>query len=231
MTGYDALVLAGGAGRRLGGIDKPGLRVAGVPLLERVVRACAGAARVVVVGPARSLPIAVTWAREEPPGGGPVSGLAAGLPFVTAPVVLVLAADLPFLSAAALSLLVTRLEGCDAALAVDATGRDQLLLAAWRSEALRAALPLPAAGARARDLYGGGVRVRRVPMGSEPWVTTDCDTVEELARAEDLAGAGDVAGAQDHAGAEEAAHLPSTVISGRDHRGAAGPPVAIQPPR
>ncbi|MZF89845.1 NTP transferase domain-containing protein, partial [Streptomyces sp. SID5643] len=33
---YDAVVLAGGAARRLGGADKPGVRVGGRPLLDRV---------------------------------------------------------------------------------------------------------------------------------------------------------------------------------------------------
>ncbi|MYQ48709.1 NTP transferase domain-containing protein, partial [Streptomyces sp. SID4985] len=36
-TPYDAVVLAGGAARRLGGADKPGVRVGGRPLLDRVL--------------------------------------------------------------------------------------------------------------------------------------------------------------------------------------------------
>ncbi|MEU7054400.1 NTP transferase domain-containing protein, partial [Streptomyces eurythermus] len=34
---YDAVVLAGGAARRLGGADKPGVRVGGRALLDRVL--------------------------------------------------------------------------------------------------------------------------------------------------------------------------------------------------
>ncbi|MFD9249059.1 NTP transferase domain-containing protein, partial [Streptomyces bottropensis] len=41
---FDAVVLAGGAARRLGGADKPALRVGGRALLDRVLTACAGAA-------------------------------------------------------------------------------------------------------------------------------------------------------------------------------------------
>ncbi|WP_240497415.1 NTP transferase domain-containing protein, partial [Streptomyces hirsutus] len=40
---YDALVLAGGGARRLGGADKPGVRVGGRSLLDRVLAACSGA--------------------------------------------------------------------------------------------------------------------------------------------------------------------------------------------
>ncbi|WP_344329901.1 molybdenum cofactor guanylyltransferase, partial [Kitasatospora putterlickiae] len=73
MTPYDAIVPAGGAARRLGGADKPGLTIGGTTLLDRVLAACADARTTVVVGPAR--PTArpgIRWTRERPPGGGPV---------------------------------------------------------------------------------------------------------------------------------------------------------------
>ncbi|NEC15321.1 NTP transferase domain-containing protein, partial [Streptomyces sp. SID8014] len=40
---FDAVVLAGGGARRLGGVDKPGLRVGGRALVDRVLAACAAA--------------------------------------------------------------------------------------------------------------------------------------------------------------------------------------------
>ncbi|WP_433857230.1 DUF6457 domain-containing protein [Streptomyces kronopolitis] len=98
-TVYDALVLAGGAARRLGGADKPALSVGGRPLLDRVLAACPDAARTVVVGPGRPTVRPVVRALEDPPGGGPLAALEAGLRHTTAPVVLVLSADLPFLTA------------------------------------------------------------------------------------------------------------------------------------
>jgi molybdopterin-guanine dinucleotide biosynthesis protein A len=79
---YCAVILAGGAGRRLGGEAKPTLPVAGEPMLARVLAAVADAAIRVVVGPpalAPMLPNGVHLIREHPPGGGPVAGLAAGL--------------------------------------------------------------------------------------------------------------------------------------------------------
>ena len=62
---YDAVVLAGGAARRLGGVDKPGLGVGGRSLLERVLAACADARTTVVVADPRPVPRPVVWAREE----------------------------------------------------------------------------------------------------------------------------------------------------------------------
>ncbi|MEU4086973.1 NTP transferase domain-containing protein, partial [Streptomyces aureus] len=96
-SGYDAVVLAGGAARRLGGEDKPGVRVGGRTLLDRVLAACADAGRTVVVAEPRATARSVEWAREDPPGGGPVAALDAGLRRTAAPYVLVLSADLPFL--------------------------------------------------------------------------------------------------------------------------------------
>jgi molybdopterin-guanine dinucleotide biosynthesis protein A len=78
----DAIVLAGGRGARLGGVDKADLVVGGQTLLERALAATAGANRTVVVGPRRPTSRPVTWAREHPPGGGPVAALAAGLEHV-----------------------------------------------------------------------------------------------------------------------------------------------------
>lgn len=97
-TDYDAIVLAGGAARRLGGADKPALSVGGRPLLDRVLAACPDAATTVVVGPGRPTRRAVVAALEDPPGGGPLAALDAGLRHTTAPTVLVLSADLPFLT-------------------------------------------------------------------------------------------------------------------------------------
>jgi molybdopterin-guanine dinucleotide biosynthesis protein A len=78
-TRYDAVVAAGGAARRLGGTDKPAVSVGGHMLLDRVLAACVDARESVVVGPRRPTARPVRWAHEEPPGGGPLPALAAGL--------------------------------------------------------------------------------------------------------------------------------------------------------
>ncbi|MER6005521.1 NTP transferase domain-containing protein [Nonomuraea angiospora] len=95
---FDAVILAGGEARRLGGADKPGLTVGGRSLVEHVVTAVAGARTTIVVGPERPIP-GVVFVREDPPRSGPVPALAAGLNGVTAPWVVLLAGDLPFITA------------------------------------------------------------------------------------------------------------------------------------
>jgi molybdopterin-guanine dinucleotide biosynthesis protein A len=137
-TGFDAVVLAGGAARRLGGVDKPALRVGGTTLLDRVLDACSGAGATIVVGPPRPTLRPVRWTREDPPGGGPLPALAAGLRETAAQVVLVLAADLPFLTEATVHALLDQVTGnADGAVLVDSEGRENPLVAAYRTASLR----------------------------------------------------------------------------------------------
>lgn len=191
-SAYDAVVLAGGAARRLGGRDKVAEVVGAGTLLDRVLAAVADAASVVVVGPQRPVVGRVTaWVREQPPGGGPVAAVAAGLAAATAPAVVVLAGDLAFPSAAVVRRLLQALTG-DGVLVVDADGRDQSLFGAWGTAALRAGLAgLPdSTGASMRSVVAG-LDVRRLevlPASGEPPPWLDCDTEADLLRARELAG-------------------------------------------
>ena len=183
-----AVVLAGGKAARLGGQAKPQLLVGGRPMLATVLAAVADAERRVVVGPPQPVPPGVVLVREQPPGGGPVAALRAGLAEVATDVVVLLAGDLPFLTAELIAQLRSRLTG-DGILVVDDTGRDQLLLGVWRTAALRAAVTDTARPTSLRKVFAP-LAVRRlrptVPPGTPPpWM--DCDTPGDLARARQLA--------------------------------------------
>ncbi|MFI5630424.1 NTP transferase domain-containing protein [Streptomyces sp. NPDC051664] len=188
MTAYDAIVLAGGAAKRLGGADKPAVRVGGRALLDRVLAACTDAAGTVVVGGRRPTPRAVTWTREEPQGGGPLAALGAGVRHTSAERVLVLSADLPFLGESTVeALLAAAGHGDrDGALCVDQDGRDQPLVAVYRAEPLRRELALLAtehdglAGLPLR-LLTHELDLARVEAG--PLASFDCDTWEDIAAA------------------------------------------------
>jgi molybdenum cofactor guanylyltransferase len=181
---FAAVVLAGGRAVRLGGQAKPQLEVGGRTMLAAVLTAVAGAEPRIVVGPPQPVPPGVLLVREQPPGGGPVPALRAGLAHVPTDVVAVLAADLPFLTVDVVTGLRERLTG-DGVLVVDGTGRDQLLLGVWRTEALRAATADATGPTSMRAVLGPlAVRRYRPPAptdGPAPW--TDCDTPAELARA------------------------------------------------
>nr|WP_239086085.1 NTP transferase domain-containing protein [Catellatospora methionotrophica] len=189
MISYAAMVLAGGAARRMGGVAKPLLPVGGVPMLRRVLAAVVDASPLVVVGPpelAPALPAGAVLTREDPPGGGPVAAVAAGAAGLAAAGaadrVLVVAADLPFLTREAVTALLA--VDADVVMFTDADGRRQHLCAAWRLGALRAALPAQPHGAPMRVLLGHA-EVAELPWagaGPEPWY--DCDTPDELRQAE-----------------------------------------------
>ena len=185
MPPYSALVLSGGRSTRFGR-DKTAALVGGDTLLERVLAGVMDATEVVVCGPRVELAVPVRWAREDPPGGGPLAGVAAGLPLVTAETVLLLAADLPF-SPPLVPALLERLEStdADAVVPVDPRGRYQPLAAAYRTEPLRAAVRSlqPVAGRAMRDLLAA-LAVREVPASDlPPRALVDVDTAAELALA------------------------------------------------
>ncbi len=186
---FDALVLAGGAGQRMGdprGTDKAGLDVGGVTLLDRVLAAAVDAQRCVVVGPRRPTARAVTFTIEEPAGSGPAAAIVHGLSMVRARIVVVLAADMPF-AATAVPKLIDALAGgqADAAMVVDDSGRRQPLLAAYQSDALRrCADGRDWRGASVRALTEGLTVVEVVAVGDE---ALDCDTPEQLTAAREAA--------------------------------------------
>ncbi|MFI8233463.1 NTP transferase domain-containing protein [Streptomyces sp. NPDC085900] len=186
-TAYDAVVLAGGAARRLGGADKPGVQVGGRALLDRVLTACADARTTVVVADPRPTPRPVLWAREDPPGGGPLAALDAGLRHTTAEQVVVLSADLPFLGAPTVRRLLSALRAgtADGALLTDADGRDQPLVAAYRRPALHRGL----SGLTEEHTGLTGLPLRRLTAGldltrvPDPVASFDCDTWDDIATA------------------------------------------------
>ncbi|WP_405568386.1 NTP transferase domain-containing protein [Streptomyces phaeochromogenes] len=185
--GHDAVVLAGGAARRLGGADKPGVHVGGRALLDRVLAACSGAAVTVVVAEPRPTARPVEWAREDPPGAGPLAALDAGLRHTAAAYVVVLSADLPFLDGGTVERLLTALQeaGTEGVLLTDSGGRDQPLVAAYRSAALRREL----AALRAEHGELTGLPLRRLTGALEltritdPVASFDCDTWDDIAAA------------------------------------------------
>jgi molybdopterin-guanine dinucleotide biosynthesis protein A len=192
---WAAVVLAGGAARRLGGAEKVLLPVGGTPMLLRVIAAVAGADPIVVVGPPplrATLPAEGELVGDDPPGGGPVAATFAGLarvPDNTAYVAL-LAGDLPFLSPESIDLLrlTTAHSDVDGAVFVDRAGQRQLLCGVWHAAALRRRL------AEVGDPFGksmrhfaSGLRVAEVTwpaVDAPPWY--DCDTEADLRHAQEM---------------------------------------------
>lgn len=184
---YDAVVLAGGGARRLGGADKPGLRVGGRALLDRVLGACSGAGTTVVVAAPRPTARPVEWAREDPAGAGPLAALDAGLRRTAAEHVVVLSADLPFLEEQTVGRLLAALResGADGAVLRDPGGRDQPLVAAYRGAALKretAKLAAEHDGLTGLPLRSLTARLELTRV-TDAVASFDCDTWDDIAAA------------------------------------------------
>jgi len=195
----DAIVLAGGRGRRLGGIDKAEILVDGRSLLERLLTALAttpAVGRTVVVGAATvptTMRATVHQVVEDPPGSGPVAAVAAGLGDLggsgrtPARWTLVLAVDQPSAGTGARAL-VKAIQAhhvgspaLEALVPRDSDGRWQWLLAGYRTESLRGAiLGLPRLQDAAMRRVFGALRVGDVDL--DPSVLGDIDTPADLAR-------------------------------------------------
>ena len=189
--GWDAVVLAGGAGSRLGGVDKAALDLTGRPLIDAVLDATVDAACLVVVGDTRApLPDRAIRTREQPAGSGPAAAVVAGLAALTrpAPWVALLACDLPAAGAALARLLPHRTADdtghpdatgathprTDGAVLTDPDGRPQWAVVLVRRAALEAS------AARLGDPTGRPLRalladldLTRVPADGTEWHDVD----------------------------------------------------------
>ena len=159
-----AVVLAGGASRRFG-TDKLAADLDARTLLDHTLAGLPEAYAVIVVGPQRRLTRPVTFAREQPPGGGPTAGLVAGLRAAldSGPdAIVVLPGDAPAAGHAAPTLLAALADQDAAAVAVDAAGRVQPLQLALRPRAAAQLIALAGPG------EGAGQSARRLLAGLDP---------------------------------------------------------------
>jgi molybdopterin-guanine dinucleotide biosynthesis protein A len=181
------IVLAGGRNRRMGGVDKVSLSVNGSTLLDRVLDAWPLDAQLVVVGPRRTTRRSVTWCREQPPGGGPVSAVAAGLGEAAGRLIALVAGDMPLVGPAVAPLLDAAdrsvRDGGAGACLVTPDGRPQPLASCLGKHALTSALPDDPRGQALHSLLGP-LDLLGVPAPFE-WVL-DADTDQDLIHIEEL---------------------------------------------
>jgi molybdopterin-guanine dinucleotide biosynthesis protein A len=177
-----ALVVAGGRATRFGS-DKLAAPLHGTPLLDHLLGTLPGEWPVVAVGAERPTPREVLWTREDPPGGGPLAGIAAGLGRVTTPLVVVVAGDMPYAAPVLLELVHLLRTAPPEVSAVVATDREDVpnpLLAAYRAAAVRTALPGDPSGVPARSLLALPHTTLAVPgVGA-----LDVDTPDDLTELE-----------------------------------------------
>ena len=188
-----AIVVGGGGGERLGGVSKPDLTLGGVRLIDRVCAAlqeACGAGCVAVVPPAVRVPDGVRRTLEDPPNGGPLAGIDAGLRALSVGddvLVVIVSVDAPGVGAVLPALLEPALgEGAEGCIVRggDPEPFDQYLMGVYRAGALRRVLD--EAEAALGSVRGVGVRrvlraleVERVSVSAD--VCRDIDTPEDVA--------------------------------------------------
>lgn len=139
---FDAVVLVGGAGSRLGGVDKAAVQLAGRSLVSRPLEAVRGARTLVVVGrTSAELPERALRVVEEPAGSGPAAATVAGLDAIEHPAqwTYLIACDLPGAVGAIQLLGAAEAGNAGGVVLTEPDGRRQWLLGRYRTTALRAA--------------------------------------------------------------------------------------------
>lgn len=192
------LVLAGGLGRRMGGADKPLLRLGGRTLLERVVERLApqcpdGLALSANGDPSRFAPFPGPVLPDGVPGHpGPLAGILAGLDFFASRSssedghVLSVPGDAPFLPPDLAARLVAARGEAGAAIALAASGgREHYTVALW-PVSLRADLRRALAE---RDERRVGAFIARHGAAVAAWPTGPVDPFLNVNTPEDLAAA------------------------------------------
>ena len=179
------VVLVGGRSTRFGG-DKLAAPLRGTTVLDHLLDALPPTWPVVLVGASRTTTRTVTWTSEDPPGGGPLAAVVAGLALARTSTTVVLAGDMPHAATVA-ARLADVLHGAGpevaAAVAVDDEGVPNPLLAAYRTGAVLAGAPDEPRGVPARRLLDLP-HVEVVVAGA---ASRDVDTRADLAAMEDEA--------------------------------------------
>jgi molybdenum cofactor guanylyltransferase len=172
MLEATAVVLAGGASRRMG-LDKALLKVGGRAMIELVIgQLRPWFAEILISSDNRDglsylgLPVVP----DLEPGCGPIMGITCGLRRSPHDRNLVVACDIPRLDPAFLCSIVERLDGVDALVPVDAGGVLQPTLAAYHRSMLPHLERVIASGRRSILTALNSARVGTCPVGDEPWL-------------------------------------------------------------
>src|SRR5262245_6581293 len=186
MTGVSGIVLAGGLGRRMGGVDKGLQLLRGRPMIEWVLERLRPQVAEVIINANQNIPKYESYGHRVAPDeiagfAGPLAGLHAGLKFAAHPLVITAPCDSPFLP----SDLVSRLHGSlgENHLAVAKTGDQPHPVFALMKRQVRESLEaFLATGGRKIDAWYTALKVVEVSFDDEADAFRNINTIEELRR-------------------------------------------------
>jgi molybdopterin-guanine dinucleotide biosynthesis protein A len=171
-----AVVLAGGASRRMGR-DKATLPYLGGTLLEYILKVvkqrCAPV--FVIAAPGQQIPsVDAEVLRDDVRGVGPLVATARGLRAAAEaglPWAFVCAVDMPFLDPVLIDVLVDASENLTADVVLPWNGRDQFLAGLYRTSLVDRINELVAAGERSMVALANSVETQRIVVSDDRWFT------------------------------------------------------------
>jgi molybdopterin-guanine dinucleotide biosynthesis protein A len=185
-SGISGIILAGGLGRRMGGVDK-GLQVLrGKPMVQHVIERLAPQVAEIVINANQN---AATYAKfghrvvaDDIAGyAGPLAGLHAGMKASQHPLVVTVPCDSPFLPADLVSRLKNKIGAAD--LAVAKTGdQPHPVFSLMRTDLLSNLEAFLVKGGRKIDAWYGALRFVEVQFDDEADAFRNINTLEELNR-------------------------------------------------
>lgn len=187
MSPITGIVLAGGKGRRMGGVDKGLQPLRGKPMVAWAIARLRPQVDEIVINANQNLEVYAAFGHRvvaDEVGGfaGPLAGLHAGLAAASYPLAATVPCDSPFLPADLVSRLGDALGASD--LAVAKTGEQPhpvfVLLRTSLKRNLEAFLQ---GGGRKIDAWYGSLRVVEVPFDDEADAFRNINTLEELGKA------------------------------------------------
>ena len=183
MTG---IVLAGGQGRRMGGVDKGLTLLRGKPMAQWAIERFAPQVDEVLINANQNLEAYAAFGHRVIPdaiGGfaGPLAGLHRGLSEASHELVATVPCDSPFLPLDLVSRLHTALGGNDAELAVARTGEQpHPVFCLCRKTVLSSLKSFLESGGRKIDAWYSALHVVEVPFDDEPEAFSNINTEKEL---------------------------------------------------
>ena len=189
------VILAGGRGRRMGGVDKGLQDLQGRPMVQWVLERLAPQVDSVLINANQNLPVYAGFGCPVLPDripnfAGPLAGLHAALAQAATPLVVTVPCDSPFLPADLVQRLHAALVADNAELAVAcAGGRAHRAFCLVRRELLPKLDAFLASGERKVGLWHAALKVVAVDFDDEADAFNNINTAEELAHCQKGPGA------------------------------------------
>jgi molybdopterin-guanine dinucleotide biosynthesis protein A len=187
VTSITGLVLAGGQGRRMGGVDKGLQALRGKPMVQWAIERLAPQVDEILINCNQNLEAYARFGHRLVPdeiGGfaGPLAGLHAGLKAASHPLVATVPCDSPFLPQDLVARLARHMQGKD--LAVAKTGEQaHPVFSLVRKSVLPGLEQFLSGGGRKIDAWYAALRTVEVSFDDEADAFRNINTLEELGRA------------------------------------------------